>query len=212
MKRRTVLSGLGASAATGGIVFGTGAFTSITADRTATIEVASEDEALLAMFPSEGPNAEYATQDEDNRNEIGLSFDDEQNGGLGQNSTYAFGNVFIVENRGTQTVSITATIDGIDSHTGIDSFALYDTDTSDNSQFSAESGDDATGIAVAPGERIRVGVRGETSGNQKTGVDAELSITINADATGSTRQGEQNSTDTTRETSTASANADTSGS
>jgi hypothetical protein len=49
MKRRNVLLGLGASAAGSGIVFGTGAFTQIEAERSLTIGVNEDDSALLAL-------------------------------------------------------------------------------------------------------------------------------------------------------------------
>lgn len=47
--RRSVLIGLGALTVGGGAVFGTGAFSSVEADRTATISVADDSSALLAL-------------------------------------------------------------------------------------------------------------------------------------------------------------------
>ncbi|MDB9252882.1 hypothetical protein [Halorubrum ezzemoulense] len=49
MKRRNVLLGLGASAAGSGIVFGTGAFTQVEANRSLTIGVDEDANALLAL-------------------------------------------------------------------------------------------------------------------------------------------------------------------
>jgi hypothetical protein len=182
MRRRTVLTGLGASAVGGGALLGTGAFDLVEADRTATITVADEDAALLAMAPSEDPNSAYATQRD--QNEIALVFNNEaDNGegtpagaGLGQNSTYTFDDVFVITNQGTQTVSVGAAVAGIDDHAGVESFVLYDSD--DEEQFS-EKGEVPEGIVIAPGESISVGVEIETGDETEKG---SLSITISTGA------------------------------
>lgn len=50
--RRRLLGALGAATATGGVLFGTGAFSSVEADRQVTIDVASDENALLVLAPN----------------------------------------------------------------------------------------------------------------------------------------------------------------
>lgn len=113
MKRRGLVAGIGAAVAGVGGMFGTGAFTSVNADRTATVAVAQENESFLAILPSDGqPNGTFATQGAGNgAEEIGLDFND-GNGtepgsqGVGTDSTYNFDDVFRVENQGTQDIYV----------------------------------------------------------------------------------------------------------
>jgi len=49
MTRRNVLVGLGAVVASGGVALGTGAFSSVTAGRTVSVNTAGDDSALLAL-------------------------------------------------------------------------------------------------------------------------------------------------------------------
>lgn len=113
MKRRVLIAGIGAAVTGAGGILGTGAFTSVDADRTATVAVAQENESFLAIFPSDGqPNGTFATQGAGNgAEEIGLDFNDaggtsSGSQGVGTDSTYIFDDVFRVENQGTQDVYI----------------------------------------------------------------------------------------------------------
>jgi hypothetical protein len=110
MNRRRFVVGAGALFGGAGTVLGTGAFTSINADRHATVAVANEDEAYLTIEPSVGePNGSFATQNNSNGKEIGLDFNDVAgttagSEGVGPDSTYEFDDVFRVRNSGAQTV------------------------------------------------------------------------------------------------------------
>jgi hypothetical protein len=113
MKRRGLVAGIGAAVTGAGGILGTGAFTSVDADRTATVAVAQENESFLAIFPSDGqPNGTFATQGAGNgAEEIGLDFNASSgtsagSQGVGTDSTYIFDDVFRVENRGTQDVYV----------------------------------------------------------------------------------------------------------
>lgn len=114
MKRRGFISGIGAATVGAGGLFGTGAFTSVNADRTAQVEVAEEDSAYLAIFPSNGqPNGSFATDGGTSQNavEIGFDFNDASgtasgSQGPGVDSTYIFDDVFRVANQGTQEVYV----------------------------------------------------------------------------------------------------------
>jgi len=114
MNRRRFVVGLGALVGGAGTVLGTGAFTSTSADRHATVAVAQEDEAYLSIEPSVGqPNGGFANQDTaaGGGRQIGLDFND-VNGtaagseGVGTDSTYEFDDVFRVANAGAQEVYV----------------------------------------------------------------------------------------------------------
>lgn len=110
MRRRHFIAGLGALVGGSGIL-GTGAFTSTTADRNATVAVANENQAYLSLTPSPSPNGGFATQASGSGNKLGLDFNDSTgtppaSEGVGQDSRYEFDDVFRVRNQGTQTVFV----------------------------------------------------------------------------------------------------------
>lgn len=179
MKRRTLLGSLGAGAAVGGTAFATGAFTSVEATRTARVDVVGDDAALLAMEAADGPNGAYAEQGDDG--ELGLDFTGTDTGdGLGPNSRYVFDDVFVVTNQGTQSVTLTTAVDGVEDASGVESFDLYD----------SESGEalDESGVELGVGETVSVGVEIRTGGrSDETGV---LDVTLQAgDAVGAPSEG-----------------------
>ena len=115
MNRRQLLVGLAGLAGGGGVITGTGAFTSVNADRQATVEVSSDTAGYLQIYPSdEGtlgePNGTFATQTGAG-NELGIDIND-ANGtaagsiGAGVDSRYVFDDVFRVRNEGTQDVFV----------------------------------------------------------------------------------------------------------
>lgn len=108
MNRRTLL--LGVTAGASGLA-GTGAFTSASADRSAVVTVADDDEGVLAMEPSPGPNGEFATLD---GGQLALSFGTTDAGGGGTNSGTELDvdNVFHLTNLGTQPLYLWADFDG----------------------------------------------------------------------------------------------------
>ena len=65
MKRRQFILGTGAAAAGGSALLGSGAFSSVEAERDVTVEVADDADGYLGLEPSDGPNSEYATVDSD---------------------------------------------------------------------------------------------------------------------------------------------------
>jgi hypothetical protein len=96
---------MGGLAGAGGLA-GTGAFTSVAADRDLTVTVADDADALLAMEPSDGPNGAYASQSDGT---IRFQFGDDSatdGSGVGLDSVYEFDNVFTVTNQGTQPVYV----------------------------------------------------------------------------------------------------------
>ena len=120
MYRRTLLATVGTAAGTAALGVGTGAFTSVSADRTATVQVADDATGYVGLSPSSGPNDQFARQQ---GGELLLEFGDSGNSGLGvgQSSEYQFNDVFTVENQGTQDVFVSlAPITGIPIDSGTD--------------------------------------------------------------------------------------------
>lgn len=86
------------------IVVSTGAFTSITAERTAEIYVAGDASALLTLAPYDGPNGDYA--DYNDAGALYLNFEDVAAAGINVDAMTTFDNVFTITNNGTQTVYV----------------------------------------------------------------------------------------------------------
>lgn len=113
MKRRHMLSILGTLTAGGALATGTGAFSSIQADRDIRVNVAGDASAYLGIAPSSGPNGAYADVSEGpltldftgSNNNIGGSL----SGGTGVNpdAITSFESVFEIRNNGTQEVDVT---------------------------------------------------------------------------------------------------------
>ena len=113
MKRRKMLLGMG-TVAGGGSILGTGAFTSVEADRSASVAVADDEDAFLRLAPCTDdngnvlPNGEYV-QAENGVLTLDLTGDNPTNaGGQGVNAdaTSRFDNVFEIRNQGTQPIGV----------------------------------------------------------------------------------------------------------
>jgi hypothetical protein len=110
MKRRKVLAGLGSLAAGGAAAMGTGAFTSVSANRGVAVNVADDSDALLAFTTAgAGPNSQYAETDGKTLSiDITGENDDIAGGGSGinQNATTIIRDIFDIRNQGTQAVFV----------------------------------------------------------------------------------------------------------
>jgi len=103
--RRSVLIGLGGLVAGGGAILGTGAFDTVEAQRTVTVETAADADALLAFEAAE-EDSPYVTTD-DGQVEINLDGnenDDADASGLNQNAITTFNELVQITNNGTQAV------------------------------------------------------------------------------------------------------------
>lgn len=111
--RRSILIGLGGLVAGGGAILGTGAFDTVEAERTVSVETAGDANALLALTPvdDDGPYVD------DSGDTIEINLDGNETGdaeatGLNQNAVTTFDELVAITNNGTQDVdSITFTID-----------------------------------------------------------------------------------------------------
>ncbi|MFY4815570.1 DUF4350 domain-containing protein [Haloarcula sp. AONF1] len=160
MKRRSVIIGLGATAAGGGAI-ATGAFDTASAERDATVALADDASSLLSLTPLDD---EFAFVDD--AGELALVFDEVEGGGtgFGSGTVYEVGEVFQVSNQGTEDLGLFATVD--DGAIGDAEFAL----TVDGE----ELGPDPT-VELNVGEAVAVGVEVD-AGDDPT--DGEVSITL----------------------------------
>lgn len=109
MDRRAALIGLGGVVAGGGALLGTGAFTTVEAERTVTVETAGDADAFLGITPFPGsPNDDYVTVSESGAVEITITSEgtDAAGGGVNENAVTAIDRLLEVTNNGTQRVAV----------------------------------------------------------------------------------------------------------
>lgn len=208
MKRRQVILGLGASATGGSALLGSGAFSSVSAERDISVEVAGDDSAYLRLGPctdedgNEKPNGAYAFQGEDGLFSISLS---DNNGnsppdgsGVNPEALSKFHNVFEICNQGTQEVCVNFGIDGdvptipddahvperFDFGTGDDAVVFYKgSDESDTFDITSSDADDGFELDVGDCQCFGFNVRafGFDSGEDLF-ADTDMTIIADADA------------------------------
>lgn len=157
--RRSVLVGLGGLVAGGGALIGTGAFSTVEAERTVSVQTEGDADALLGLAPADGENDEGVVQTNgDGLIQINFDGNDGDGGGdgLNQRARTRFNNLVTITNQGTQTVnSIQLGFPETDFESGdldtsnlnfSDTFSFLVSDGSDADDF------DGTGDTVSPGE------------------------------------------------------------
>jgi len=126
MNRRRFLSTLGAAAGAGTLALGSGAFTSVEAERTVAVDVADDDRAFLRLEPivddgvdGDGDGeADPTGRSFTNGETVGFELPGDEDGenpdaaGVGIDSVYEFGDLLMVVNQGTQPVTVHSTYDG----------------------------------------------------------------------------------------------------
>ena len=155
MQRRTMLAALGSAAVGGATAVSTGAFTSVEANRSVSVNVASDSDALLALDTTNaGPNSEYASGDGSGAVSIDLDNSDDGGGaGLNVDAEIDIFDIFRVRNQGTQPVFVYADPDSVtDSVSG-------DPDDDGNNEFG-----DADGVYIDPQATSRPNAVNFTSG------------------------------------------------
>ncbi|MFC4249149.1 hypothetical protein ACFOZ7_19820 [Natribaculum luteum] len=108
--RKNVLIGLGLIIAIGGAVVGSGAFSTVEADRGVSVETAGDADAYLAITPGDDyKGSAYISNDSDGS----LTFDLGQNGttdfggsGFNENATTTLNQLVEIQNQGESTVDI----------------------------------------------------------------------------------------------------------
>lgn len=157
MKRRTFVLSIGFAAGAGSAVLGSGAFTSVSADRDVDVNVAGDADSFLRIAPTEDPNGAYARGASDGA--MYLDFTGENDGvdgsGFNPESVTGMSKVFEIANQGTQDVSMT-----IEPGTGTHATAILpqDVDAPGDQDvllvITAHNPDDPFGdVVLSPGEK-----------------------------------------------------------
>lgn len=172
MNRRNFIAGIGATVAGGAAATGTGAFTSVQADRSVSVAVGDEQTSsylvLEALAQGNSENGAFSKAGGTSGTELTLDFNAEipdppnadGGAGPGKNSTYEFDEVFEVRNQGTQDVDIT--IETLDNTQLEDGSGNNPTDTLTLSFYpdsNAGSPLDTNPVNVAAGGSLSVGVK-----------------------------------------------------
>lgn len=181
MGRKGKLFGLLAVFAVVGLVTASGAFTTVSAERTATVNVAGDSNALLAIDPTDGPNGGGAAEKgyariQDGELEINLAGYNTSATGVNPSATTNVASVFRITNQGTQNVTVTIS----DSGNNSDAVTFYN-----STEAPTPGGIESNGVVLSPGESIVVSIEVDTT---PAGVSANDNlvdeITITAEATG----------------------------
>ncbi|GAB3322723.1 hypothetical protein [Haloplanus salinarum] len=133
MNRRQLLAIIGAIGGGGAVVNGTGAFTTVQANRDVSVSVTDDALAYLAIDDTGNDNAEYVT--EDANGEFGIDLDGgntTSGGGSGVNTdaVTVIEDLFEVRNQGTQAVDVSVTpLTFVDTNSGNTLIVLVVPDT-----------------------------------------------------------------------------------
>jgi hypothetical protein len=184
MERRKFLIGAGSLAAGAAAATGTGAFTSVEAERDLTVEVASDSQAYLAFGTTEqeigniSNNYEYAEISDE---ELVIDFDTNSAGGEGvnPNAVTRFDDVFEIRNQGTEPVEEWVELGGgLEDY--LDVYAIYGGNTfSIVGEDNAFSGNGATHV----GDKLRIGIEVDTTNVAVNNDTLEGTITVHAEST-----------------------------
>jgi len=185
MKRRNLIGLIGTLAGTGAV--GSGAFTSVSADRSVSVSLADDDEAFLRLTERGTGRRSYV-----DGSTIGFDIpspdEDEYGGtdpeGVGTDSVYRFGGdvshdeagLFGVENQGTQPVRVYSTQPNREN---VPDVTMYDVENGELLSESSPSG------SLGVGDKLLCGIEIDTHGVPIREEEYDLTITINAVGTGS---------------------------
>lgn len=102
MERRKFLAGVGSLAAGSAAAMGTGAFTSVQAQRAVDVSVTTDNNAYLALKPT----GDRATTDSDNQLKLDLASSNNGSSGLNPDARTAFTDIFEIRNQGDNDVLV----------------------------------------------------------------------------------------------------------
>lgn len=179
--RRSVLIGLGGLVAGGGALLGTGAFTTVEAERTVSIQTAGDADAFLGLDVDD----DYDAGDDD-LVQINLDGDaDAEGDGLLLDATTTYEPILVVDNNGTQDVqSLTVEVDEDAAVDGIDmDFELHeDYEFDDEDGFAAESGNSISDLPLGVGESAAFDLSVTTDAEEVSAdEDFDITVTITAE-------------------------------
>ena len=202
LTRRNALIGLGTVAAGAGVIGGTGAFTSVQADRTVSVSTTGDASAALGILPDTDAgdgNPQNGTltdnaQGYTNANGVASLNDDTLSitiDSLNLDATTSIENLFIIVNNGTQNVDLdfqlTATSGSISDIVGsggsIDLIVENDSDTYTLSDGDWQPTTDDSAISLPQGQfSDAFGLKFEVDDNTATSSTVSLELTIRAQA------------------------------
>ena len=166
MGRKGKLFGLLAVFAAIGLVTASGAFTTVSAERTASVNVAGDSSALLALEPADTPNGDEYAGTSNDQLEIELATENAE--GVNPNAVTEIDSVFRITNQGSQPVNVSIS----DNSSSDNSDAV----TFHNGSTNLESG----GKDIGTGESIIVSIRVDTTETDGTSLIDEITITAEA--------------------------------
>jgi hypothetical protein len=179
MKRRRLLQSLGLLAGGSALTVGSGAFTSVQAERKVEIAVADDDDAYLKLDPNDesGQIRSTTSSGELQFYVPGAAPGGPSGDGVNPNSTYVFSPLLEIENQGVDTIEVFSETPD-DLPTGLERIALTGPN---NAVFDGEQ----NAITLTPGQRIDSGLLIETSADAVPKSERyEASIRIQADPPG----------------------------
>jgi hypothetical protein len=158
MERRKFLIGAGSAAIGSSALIGSGAFTSVQADRTVSIRAAGDANAFLSISKAEDeggndyPNAQEYVEVDNSTGEVSLDFtqSDDTNGsatGINRNAKSTFDNLLDITNNGTQDVVLSVKSDLIASQGGFLGIYAENGQTGDPANDGTADGSDNTGLS-----------------------------------------------------------------
>ncbi|WP_080510505.1 hypothetical protein [Halorubrum coriense] len=198
MQRRKFVVGLGALASGSAAAVGTGAFTSVTADRSVTVSVTGDESAYLGMDAEGSTNGAYANESGDD-GDLSINFDDLSNGddltetsggsGVNPSAVTTAEDVFRITNQGTQEVEVDLSGGSNISVTDPSSYSAGSDDVyiffnESGTGTSVSSGNKLTGsasdIELAPGDVVQVDVVVTTGSDTSFASLGDLTVSANA--------------------------------
>lgn len=152
---------------------GTGAFSSVTAERTATVSVANDADAFLGLTPHSSANGQYAeTTDGQLELRIDETNPDVTGDGVNQNAITTFDDVFNVTNQGTQRVAVSVN----DSARETNYYVIHEGE---------RLALDEVEVVLDPGDVAEVGLVTNTTGEPNVVVPNDIEIVAEATDTDS---------------------------
>lgn len=159
LNRKNTLVLLGVLVVSGGIVLGTGAFSTVQAERTVTVETAGDSSALLGLDANTTYNGLNSTGGTDGALQLGIN-------NVNENAITTFDNAVNVTNRGANTV-----------------YFSVDTESGSGLTFTNSTGADLSSneVELSPGESAWVSLEVDTTGS----VSSSSTVTFWANSTAS---------------------------
>lgn len=185
MKRRNFIAGIGSLAAGVAGVTGTGAFTSVSANRNVSISVAPDNNAYLQMKELDTSNSEAFVNDSGGRSDtLSISIDETSVGGKGVNEQAVtfFDDLFSITNQGTEPawVWIKSNIQGVNYYNSNDNEVIS---VDQGHPKNAGYGDREVVQYIKVGEGFNVGLTINTIGtpNDRSGMSKIIADTDETD-------------------------------